>query len=193
MSKLSAEQLAIIDAPLEPLSVVACAGSGKTRTAVERLADIRRRLGDHRGRVALLSFSNVAVDTFRQSYQTLLQGIPSGMARDRVDIDTLDGFITSHVLRPHAYRTMGCDRTPFLIAGTEPFLKNKDFTFWVRPGSTDDFPVQPGDLHKVVVNMKAGAAIFQYRQHTSLLPINNGIAAANRLGNDGGDRRQLRP
>ncbi len=185
MSKLSAEQLAIIDAPLEPLSVVACAGSGKTRTAVERLADIRRRLGDHRGRVALLSFSNVAVDTFRQSYQTLLQGIPSGIARDRVDIDTLDGFITSHVLRPHAYRTMGCDRTPFLIAGTEPFLKNKDFTFWVRPGSTDDFPVQPGDLHKVVVNMKAGAAIFQYRQHASLLPINNGIAAANRLGSTG--------
>lgn len=182
MKQSSAEQLAIIGAPLEPLSVVACAGSGKTRTAVERLADIRRRLGDHRGRVALLSFSNVAVDTFRKSYQTMLQGIPSGMGRNRVDIDTLDGFITSHVLRPHAYRTMGCDRTPFLIAGTEPFLKNKDFTFWVRPSGTDDFPIQPGDLHKVVVNMKAGAAHFHYRQHSSLLPINNGIVVTNRLG-----------
>ena len=185
MTELSAEQLAIIVASRDPMAVVACAGSGKTRTAIERVAEIRKKLGDHRGRVALLSFSNVAVDTFCKNYQTLLQGMPLSVGREGVDIDTLDGFITSNVLRPHAYRTMGCERTPFLIAGTEPFLRNKDFTFWVQAPNTKALPVQPGNLHKVVVNMKAGISSFHYRQHTSLLPINNGSTVANRLAKVG--------
>lgn len=184
MTELSAEQLAIIDAPLEPMSVVACAGSGKTRTAVRRLAEIRKRLGDHRGRVALLSFSNVAVDTFRRSYQSLVQDLSPGAGRDRVEIDTLDGFITSNVLRPHGHRTMGCYRTPFLIAGTEPFLRNKDLRFWVQ-SATEDFPVQPVDMRKVVVNLQAGTALFHYQQHNALLPINNGPAVAARLAEVG--------
>lgn len=184
MTDLSAEQLAIIDAPLEPMSVVACAGSGKTRTAVRRLAEIRKRLGDHRGRVALLSFSNVAVDTFRQSYQSLVQDLSLGSGRDRVEIDTLDGFITGNVLRPHGHRTMGCDRTPFLMSGTEPFLRNKDLRFWVQ-SATEDFPVQPIDMRKVVVNLQAGVALFHYQQHNALLPINNGSTIANRLAEVG--------
>jgi len=185
MTELSAEQLAIIDAPLEPMSVVACAGSGKTRTAVCRLAEIRKRLGDHRGRVALLSFSNVAVDTFRQSYQSLVQDLPSGVGRDRVEIDTLDGFITSNVLRPHGHRTMGCDRTPFLIAGMEPFLRSQSLRFWVQSSATELFPVQPIDMRKVVVNLQDGAALFHYQQHNALLPINNGPAVAARLAQAG--------
>jgi superfamily I DNA/RNA helicase len=184
MMELSTEQLAIINAPLEPMSVVACAGSGKTRTAVRRLAEIRKRLGDHRGRVVLLSFSNVAVDTFRQSYQSLVQELSAGAGRDRVEIDTLDGFITNNVLRPHGHRTMGCDRTPFLIAGTEPFLRNKDLRFWVQ-SATEDFPVQPVDMRKVVVNLQAGAALFHYQQHNALLPINNGPTVAARLAEVG--------
>ena len=185
MMELSAEQLAIIDAPLEPMSVVACAGSGKTRTAVRRVAEIRKRLGDHRGRVVLLSFSNVAVDTFRQSYQSLAQELSASAGRDRVEIDTLDGFITSNVLRPHGHRTMGCDRTPFLIAGTEPFLRNQDLRFWVQSSATEVFPVQPVDMRKVVVNLQAGAALFHYQQHNALLPINNGPMVAARLAEVG--------
>nr|WP_239483222.1 hypothetical protein [Burkholderia sp. MS455] len=34
-----------------PLCVIACAGSGKTKTAVHRLVRIRRNLGEARGRV----------------------------------------------------------------------------------------------------------------------------------------------
>jgi hypothetical protein len=151
---------------------------------VRRLAEIRKRLGDHRGRVALLSFSNVAIDTFRQSYQSLVQDLSLGAGRDRVEIDTLDGFITSNVLRPHAHRTMGCDRTPFLIAGTEPFLRNKDLRFWAQ-SPTEDFPVQPVDMGKVVVNLRAGAALFHYQQHNALLPINNGPRVAARLAEVG--------
>lgn len=185
MTELSAEQLAIINAPLGPMSVVACAGSGKTRTAVRRLAEIRRQLGDNRSRVALLSFSNVAVDTFRHSYQSLVQNLSSGVAHERVEIDTLDGFITSNVLRPHGHQTMGCDRTPFLIAGTESFLRNQDLKFWVQSSATEVFPVQPLDMRKVVVSIRAGVPAFHYQQHKALLPINNGSAVASRLAKIG--------
>src|SRR3546814_4192270 len=104
------------------MSVIACAGSGKTFTAVRRLAQMRRQLGDDRGRVALLSFSNVAVDTFRREYQNMVQEVPSRVAHGRVEIDTLDTFITGNVLRPHAYRTMGAQQAAFLVMGGEAFL-----------------------------------------------------------------------
>ncbi|WP_367350501.1 UvrD-helicase domain-containing protein [Ottowia sp.] len=184
MNSLSDEQQSIVDAPLEPMSVIACAGSGKTRTAVYRVIKMRRNLGEHRGRVALLSFSNVAVDTFRSDFRTLTEGI-NDIHHERVEIDTMDSFITTSILRPHAYRTMGCDRTPFLVAGTEPFLQNKEFKFWVQPTNGDAFPVQPTDLHKVVVNLRAGKPTFQFRQHGALLTINNGPAVTARLGTVG--------
>lgn len=76
---------------------------------------------------------------------------------------------------------MGCDRTPFLIAGTEPFLRNQDLRFWVQSSATEVFPVQPVDMRKVVVNLQAGVALFHYQQHNALLPINNGSTIANRL------------
>jgi superfamily I DNA/RNA helicase len=118
----SDEQLQVIGAPIAPMSVIACAGSGKTFTAVRRLAQMRRQLGDNRGRVALLSFSNVAVDTFRREYQNLVQEVPSSVAHGRVEIDTLDTFITGNVLRPHAYRTMNAQQAAFLVMGGEAFL-----------------------------------------------------------------------
>lgn len=122
MAQPSDEQLQVIGAPIAPMSVIACAGSGKTFTAVRRLAQMRRQLGDNRGRVALLSFSNVAVDTFRREYQNLVQEVPSSVAHGRVEINTLDTFITGNVLRPHAYRTMGAQQAAFLVMGGEAFL-----------------------------------------------------------------------
>ncbi|MFT3736419.1 MAG: ATP-dependent helicase [Rhodocyclaceae bacterium] len=120
------EQKAIIEAELKPIAVVACPGSGKTATAVRRVAEIRRRLenDNDRGHVALLSYSNVAVDTFRSEYR-LLRGRDDGS--DRVIIQTVDAFITSFLLRPHGSRVMGCTRTPFLVLGDEPFLANYRF------------------------------------------------------------------
>lgn len=182
---LSNEQQAIVDAPLAPLAIVACAGSGKTRTAVHRLLEIRRRLGEGRGRVALLSFSNVAVKTFRDTYRPLALGLPQSAARHRVDIDTLDGFITANVLRPHASRTMDCSRTPFLILGTEPFLQNKDFQFWAHPAMGPAFRVPHSRLGDVIANFRSGAAQFDYRMHKSLVPIDNGPMVVARLGEIG--------
>lgn len=174
---LSAEQQAIIDASLEPLSVVACAGSGKTRTAVRRLVEVRKRLGDHRGRVALLSFSNVAVETFRDSYQALAQNLPAGIGRDRVEIDTLDGFITSKILRPHAYRTMGATQAAFLVMGSEPFLNG--FTF-----KTSTYPL---NVTKMQAGFRAGAVYFYYANNDQTSELNAPYASGivSRLGRTG--------
>lgn len=116
------EQRAIIDGDLQPQCVVACAGSGKTATAVRRMLEIRKRLGNDRGYIALLSYSNIAVDTFRKEYAALASIAP-GVSR-RVLISTVDSFITTHILLPHAARVMDCSRQPFLVHGGEPFLNS---------------------------------------------------------------------
>ncbi|GGJ13117.1 UvrD-helicase domain-containing protein [Neoroseomonas lacus] len=118
---LSPEQRDIVDQPLGPIAVTACAGSGKTKTAVYRLATMRQR-HEGPGLVALLSFSNVAVDTFRKEYAALLRSLPMIGRSSAVEIDTMDGFITSNVLRPHGHRVMKCDRVPYLVEGREAFL-----------------------------------------------------------------------
>ena len=117
----SPEQQAVIGADLVGQRVLACAGSGKTSTSVRRLVEIRRRLGDSRGYVALLSYSNIAVDTFRRELEELKAELP-GLS-SRVFIATVDSFVTSHILLPHASRVMGCGGRPYLVHGHEPFLK----------------------------------------------------------------------
>jgi superfamily I DNA/RNA helicase len=177
MKALSDEQRAVVDAPTGPLSVIACAGSGKTRTAVHRLVEMRRRLGEQRVRVALLSFSNVAVDTFRDSYRQLAQTLPATAGRDRVDIDTLDAFITTHVLRPHAHRTMGAMQTAYLVSGSEPFLAG--FTF-----RTEQFPQNITMMH---VGFRNGDFHFFYSVHSQSVGLNTSVALnlIERLGRAG--------
>ena len=177
MTALSDEQRAIVDAPTGPLSVIACAGSGKTRTAVHRLVEMRRRLGEQRSRVALLSFSNIAVDTFRDNYRSLAQTLPATAGRDRVDIDTLDAFITTHVLRPHAHRTMGAQQTPYLVTGSEPFLAG--FTF-----RTQQFPQ---NITMLRVGFRDGDFHFFYSVHNQSVGLNAATALnlIERLGRTG--------
>lgn len=120
----TAEQLAIIEADLIPLAVVACPGSGKTATAVRRLAELRDRCSGTKGRTALLSFSNVAVDTFRGDYQKL-RGTAG--TDSKVSIQTMDSFIAHYIIRPHCARVMKASRMPFLCLGDEPFLNAYTF------------------------------------------------------------------
>ena len=177
MTVLSDEQRAIVDAPSGPLSVIACAGSGKTRTAVHRLVEMRRRLGEERGRVALLSFSNIAVDTFRENYRRLAQNLPATAGRERVDSDTLDAFITTHVLRPHAHRTMGSQQTSYLVSGSEPFLAG--FTF-----RTQQFPQS---ITMMRVGFREGDFHFFYSVHSQSIGLNSATALTlvERLGRTG--------
>lgn len=124
MTGLSQEQEAIVALPLQPIAVTACAGSGKTRTAVRRLAAMRELLENERSLIALLSFSNIAIETFRHEYAATIRSRPSTRRQRAVEIDTMDGFITANVLRPHGHRVMKSQRTPFLVEGREPFLKS---------------------------------------------------------------------
>ena len=124
MEDLSPEQRKVAELPLVPLSVTACAGSGKTLTSIHRLAAMRRNLDDEHGLIALLSFSNVAVDTFRAGYHDLMRAEGGHRRSMAVEIDTVDGFITSNVLRPHGHRTMKASRTPLLVEGREAFLSS---------------------------------------------------------------------
>ncbi|SFS09168.1 UvrD-helicase domain-containing protein [Sphingomonas jatrophae] len=153
---LSDEQAGIVALPLGPLAVSACAGSGKTRTAVHRLAAMRR-LYEGRGIVALLSFSNVAVDTFSKEYGTLLRDMPVIGRSATVEIDTMDGFITTNILRPHGHRVMKCPRAPFLVDGTEPFLNS--FTVWdgsrPRPTTEIDFACDGANFKFLIGKNKA--------------------------------------
>lgn len=118
--KPTSEQSEIIEAGPGPQCVVACPGSGKTATAVRRLVELRKSLKDSRGYATLLSYSNVAVDTFRAEYDKLARITP-GLS-PRVVIETVDSFLATFVLRPHGARTMGAPRQPFLVNGAEPFL-----------------------------------------------------------------------
>lgn len=177
MSALTPEQQSVVDAPMVPLCVIACAGSGKTKTAVQRLVQMRRNLGNARGRVALLSFSNVAVDTFRKAYDVLARDLPASAGRDRVEIDTLDGFITSTILRAHGHRTMGASQAAYLVTGGEAFLAG--FTF-----KTPTYPMPITELHVAFIE---GMECFYYRRNDNLELVANAAArdVISRLGKTG--------
>jgi len=166
MSTLTPEQQDVVDAPMVPLCVIACAGSGKTKTAVHRLVRMRCDLGEARGRVALLSFSNVAVDTFRKAYDDLASSLPSSAGRSRVDIDTLDSFITTNIIRPHGHRTMKSARAAFLVTGGEAFLEGFKFP-------TSSFPQPINALQLVLVN---GSELFFYVYNDQVEQVDTSIA-----------------
>jgi len=134
------QQRDIIYADLSPQCIIACPGSGKTATAVRRLLEIRRRLADARGHIALFSYSNVAVDTFRHQYKKLKNGMPEWA--DRVLIETADAFLTTYILRPHGARVMGAKRVPFLVSGSEPFLRGITVFDGSRPRSMDEVRIK---------------------------------------------------
>jgi hypothetical protein len=173
VTRLSAEQEAIVALPLEPIAVTACAGSGKTRTAVHRLAAMRRLHANERSLVALLSFSNVAVETFRNEYAAAIRSQGSSSRRDRaVEIDTMDGFITTNVLRPHGHRVMGCGCTPFLVDGREPFLKSFTVFDGTRSHSTASLSL----------SLQGGAFVHTIGRQTQVIDRRRAEAAVAKLG-----------
>lgn len=182
--KPSDQQKDVINAPLGPIAVTACAGSGKTATAIRRLIAIRQRMENSRGRVVLLSFSNVAVNTFNKGYTQLASALPDDANRKRVEVDTLDGFFTQHVLRPHAYRTMVAAQAAYLVSGSEPFLTN--FRYWPDDG-------RPLPLKDIKVGMQNGNIFFftDTRDGVEKLDAVKALDTVNRLGRTGAYTHEL--
>ncbi|WP_203219275.1 hypothetical protein [Pseudomonas sivasensis] len=127
------------------------ARSGKTATAIRRLIAVRQKMENSRGRVVLLSFSNAALNTFNKVYAQLASDLPDDANRKRVQVGTLDGFFTQHVLRPHAHRTMPSDQAAYLVSGIEPFLAN--FRYWPEEG-------RPTPIKAVKVGLEHGDFYF---------------------------------
>lgn len=162
---LSPEQRVIVNLPLGAISVTACAGSGKTKTAVNRLFTMRQR-HEGSGLVALLSFSNVAVDTFRREYAALLRRMPAVGRSSAVEIDTVDGFITSNVLRPHGHRVMKCERVPYLVEGREGFLAGFKVFDGKRTHPTTDIDVaHNGTRFRYTVGRAAAELPARFAEH----------------------------
>lgn len=154
------EQQAILGAPLVPLKVIACAGSGKTATSVRRLVELRRQMGASRGYAVLLSYSNVAVDTFRNEYTKV--AAKYGDLSNRVVICTVDSFITNNILMPHAPQVMNCLCRPFLVHGRERFLESPAFSVFdgKRPISIVDVDLRASESGKwQFVNAVSGQAL----------------------------------
>lgn len=185
--KLSKQQENIVHAPLQSLTVIACAGSGKTKTAIHRLSNMRAELRNERGYIALLSFSNIAVKTFRDDYAEYLyeKGLSCGVNHDRVVIETLDSFITSNILRPHASRTMGSKSTPFLISGSENFLNNEQYKFWAVKDDGESYPIQTNEVPNISVKRKATGLEFFIRKNDNIHIVNNGLSVLKKLGKIG--------
>lgn len=175
MNQPSGEQQDIITHALTPLCVTACAGSGKTFTAVRRVDALRGLLESGRGHVALLSFSNVAVDVFSRNYLEDRKGIHK-TGRTRICIETFDGFITANVLRPHASRTMESNCIPFLLTGKEAFLSNSRYQF--KPNGQQ----YAADIGTVEVQLNNGESKVCCRVHSKVREVPNGIQQVRRLG-----------
>ncbi len=191
MIGLSDEQRDVVHAPMSALSVIACAGSGKTKTAVHRLEKIKYELKNTRSHVALLSFSNIAVDTFRKAYLEVSSNQQGRSNPKRVTIDTVDGFITNYIIRPHAYRTMECNKIPFLVDGSEPFLLNNDYKFWYTLSNGEKRSVEGSEINDVSVDFDGENFNFKYKYHKSEHLINNGLVVAKKLGRIGAYTHEL--
>lgn len=188
--KLSEQQHQIVNSDLSSMLIIACAGSGKTETAIQKLIKLRSDMADDRGYVTLLSFTNTAIKTFRNRYFSLTSK-NTDRFKNRVCIETIDSFITTNILRPHSFRIMGCKSTPFLISGKENFLNNSNFTYWYETESGDKRPVPREDINNVSIVVEDNKLKFFYRMHNEPFSINNGVKVTKRLANIGAYTHEL--
>lgn len=106
---LTGEQRMFVMESRADIVLRACPGSGKTHAAVVRFL---RRIGESQSilsGIAMLSFTNVAVDEVFQRASQL--GI---RIRFPHFVGTLDAFIQRFVIQAHGHREMGCPNKPFL-------------------------------------------------------------------------------
>ncbi len=116
------KQNEILDKSKHGLFVVKAApGSGKTFTIAKKAIDIIEAWDSHGG-LALLSFTNIAVDEMKETFKLF---DPSFEIQYPHFIGTLDSFINNYIFLPFGHLEMKCNCRPKLIG--------KPFNNWVNP------------------------------------------------------------
>jgi len=109
LDALTDDQRKFVMEPRADIVLRACPGSGKTHAAVMRFL---RRIGESPSLlsgIAMLSFTNVAVDEVLQRSHQL--GITIHFPHF---VGTLDAFMQKFLIQPHGHREMACPNRPFL-------------------------------------------------------------------------------
>ena len=121
------------------------------------------------------------METFRSGYADV--SAAAGTRQDRVEIDTLDSFITRHILHPHSYRTMGSKRAAYLVTGREGYLAG--FTF-----NNGKFPVSITELQ---LGFKSGEPFFYstFRDTVNEVPLQSALKLVAGLGSAGAYTHEL--
>lgn len=116
------KQKEILDKNKHGLFVVKAApGSGKTFTIAKKAIDLIETWDCHGG-LALLSFTNIAVDEMRETFKLFDSSFE---IQHPHFIGTLDSFINNYIFLPFAHLEMKCNCRPKLIG--------KPFNNWVAP------------------------------------------------------------
>ena len=116
------KQKEILDKRKHGLFVVKAApGSGKTFTIAKKAIDIIEDWDSHGG-LALLSFTNIAVDEMKETFKLFDSSFE--IQHPHV-IGTLDSFINNYIFLPFGHLEMKCNCRPTLIG--------KPFNNWVNP------------------------------------------------------------
>lgn len=116
------KQKEILDKRKHGLFVVKAApGSGKTFTIAKKAIDIIEDWDSHGG-LALLSFTNIAVDEMKETFKLFDSSFE---IQHPHFIGTLDSFINNYIFLPFGHLEMKCNCRPTLIG--------KPFNNWVNP------------------------------------------------------------
>lgn len=118
----SDKQKEILDKNKHGLFVIKAApGSGKTYTITKKAMDIIETW-DFSGGLALLSFTNIAVDEMKEAFKLFDSSFEIQYPHF---IGTLDSFINNYIFLPFGHLEMKCNCRPKLIG--------KPFNNWVHP------------------------------------------------------------
>lgn len=116
------KQNEILDKNKHGLFVVKAApGSGKTFTIAKKAIDLIETWDCHGG-LALLSFTNIAVDEMKETFKLFDSSFE---IQHPHFIGTLDSFINNYIFLPFGHLEMKCDCRPKLVG--------KPFNNWVAP------------------------------------------------------------
>lgn len=116
------KQNEILDKNKHGLFVVKAApGSGKTFTIAKKTIDLIETWDCHGG-LALLSFTNIAVDEMKETFKLFDSSFE---IQHPHFIGTLDSFINNYIFLPFGHLEMKCDCRPKLVG--------KPFNNWVAP------------------------------------------------------------